>query len=175
EQDTYAITSYQRATWAQEEGRFEDEIIEMKVTDRKGNVDKVHRDEEPDRANMDKIPHLSPVFDSEGTVTAANASIINDGAAALLLMSREKADEQGIQPLARILSQSSAAKEPEWFTTAPSEAIPLALERAGLQKEQVDLFEINEAFAVVSLDNKDLMKLDHEKVNIHGRTVNIVH
>src|SRR5699024_6415849 len=151
EQDAYAISSYQRAARAHEEGRFEDEIIEMKVTDRKGNVDKVRRDEEPGRANMDKIPRLSPVFDSEGTVTAANASSINDGAAALLLMSQEKADELDLQPLARILSQSSAAKEPEWFTTAPSEAIPLALERAGLQKEQVDLFEINEAFAVVSL------------------------
>jgi len=175
EQDAYAISSYQRAARAHEEGRFEDEIIEMKVTDRKGNVDKVRRDEEPGRANMDKIPRLSPVFDSEGTVTAANASSINDGAAALLLMSQEKADELDLQPLARILSQSSAAKEPEWFTTAPSEAIPLALERAGLQKEQVDLFEINEAFAVVSLANNDLMKLDPEKVNIHGGAVSIGH
>ncbi|SHF63827.1 acetyl-CoA C-acetyltransferase [Fodinibius roseus] len=175
EQDEFAITSYKRAIRAHKEGRFTDEIIEMKVTDRKGNVSKVRMDEELDRVNFDKIPQLRPVFDSEGTVTPANASSINDGAAAVLLMSEEKAEEMGIAPLARILSQASTAKDPEWFTTAPSDAMPKALKRAGLQKEEMDLFEINEAFSVVSLANNKIMELNPEKVNIHGGAVSIGH
>ncbi|WP_372635883.1 acetyl-CoA C-acyltransferase [Fodinibius sp.] len=175
EQDEFAITSYKRAIRAHEEGRLQNEIIEMKVTDRKGNIQKVRMDEELDRVDFDKIPQLQPVFDKEGTVTPANASSINDGAAAVLLMSEDKAEELGITPLARILSQASSAKAPEWFTTAPSDAMPKALERAGVQKEEVDLFEINEAFSVVSLANNKIMELDPEKVNIHGGAVSIGH
>lgn len=175
EQDEFAITSYKRAIKAHEEGRFDDEIIEMKVSDRKGKVQKVRLDEELDRVNFDKIPQLQPVFDKEGTVTPANASSINDGAAAVLLMSEEKAEELGIKPMARILSQASAAKKPEWFTTAPSDAMPKALKRAGLDKDDVDLFEINEAFSVVLLANNRIMELDPEKVNIHGGAVSMGH
>lgn len=175
EQDEFAVTSYKRAIKAHEEGRFDDEIIEMKVTDRKGSVQKVRMDEELDRVNFDKIPQLQPVFDKEGTVTPANASSINDGAAAVLLMSKEKAEELDLKPMARILSQASAAKKPEWFTTAPSDAVPKALKRAGLDKEDVDLFEINEAFSVVSLANNRIMELDPEKVNIHGGAVSMGH
>lgn len=175
EQDAFAVMSYKRAIKAHEEGHFKDEIIEMKVTDRKGKVTKVRMDEELERVNFDKIPQLRPVFDKKGTVTPANASSINDGAAAVLLMSEKKAEEVGIAPMARILSQASAAKKPEWFTTAPSDAMPKALERAGLQKEEVDLFEINEAFSVVPLANNKIMELNPEKVNIHGGAVSIGH
>jgi acetyl-CoA C-acetyltransferase len=175
EQDAFAATSYKRAIKAHEEGHFDDEVIEMKVKDRKGEVTKVRIDEELKRVNFDKIPKLRPVFDKEGTVTPANASGINDGAAALLLMSEEKAKELGVAPLARILSQASAAKQPEWFTTAPSDAMPKALKRAQLEKEKIDLFEINEAFSVVSLANNKIMELDPEKVNIRGGAVSIGH
>ncbi len=175
DQDDYAITSYKRAIKAHEEGHFNDEIITMKVEGRKGDVTEVTMDEELKRVNYDKIPGLKPVFDREGTVTAANASSINDGAAALLLMSEEKAEELGLQPMARVLSQGSAAKAPEWFTTAPADAIPIALKRAGKKKEDMDLFEINEAFSVVSLANNQILELDPGKVNIHGGAVSIGH
>lgn len=175
EQDKFAVTSYKRAIEAHEKGHFDDEIIEIKVTDRKGNVSKVKMDEELNRVNFDKISSLSPVFEKEGTVTPANASSVNDGAAALLLMSEEKAKELKVEPLARILSQASAAKQPEWFTTAPSDAIPKALKRANLGKVDMDLFEINEAFSVVSLANNKIMKLNAEKVNIRGGAVSIGH
>ena len=148
---------------------------ECKITDRRGNVTIVNEDEEIGRVNFDKIPSLRPVFDKAGTVTAANASSINDGAAALLIMSAEKATELGLKPLAKILSSSSAAKEPEWFTTAPSDAIPIALKKAGISIKDVDLFEINEAFSVVSIANNQILKLNHEKVNIHGGAVSIGH
>lgn len=175
QQDEFAIESYKRAIKAHEEGHFDDEVIEMKVKDRKGNVTKVKMDEELKRVNYDKIPKLRPVFDKEGTVTAANASSINDGAAAVLLMSEEKAKELGLKPLARIMSQASAAKQPEWFTTAPADAMPKALKRAKLDKSEVDLFEINEAFSVVTLVNNEILELDPEKVNIHGGAVSIGH
>ena len=175
EQDEFAINSYKRAIKAHEEGYFDDEVIEMKVKDRKGNVTKVKMDEELKRINYDKIPKLSPVFDKDGTVTPANASSINDGAAAVLMMSEEKAEELGLTPIARIASQASAAKQPEWFTTAPAEAMPKALKRADLSKDDVDLFEVNEAFSVVSLANNQIMELDPEKVNIHGGAVSIGH
>lgn len=175
QQDEFAISSYKRAIQAHEEGAFADEIIEMKVSDRKGDVTKVKMDQELERVNFDKISDLRPVFDKEGTVTAANASSINDGAAALLLMSESKAKEMGLNPLARILSQASAAKQPEWFTTAPSDAIPKALKRVKLDKNDIDLFEINEAFSVVSLANNKIMELNPEKVNIHGGAVSIGH
>lgn len=175
QQDEYAITSYKRAIKAHEEGYFDDEVIEMKVKDRKGNTSKVKMDEELKRIDYDKVPKLNPVFDKEGTVTPANASSINDGAAAVLLMSEEKAEELGLTPLARVVSQASAAKKPEWFTTAPADAIPKALNRAELDKNDVDLFEINEAFSVVSLINNQILELDPEKVNIHGGAVSIGH
>src|SRR6056297_2186241 len=175
QQDEFAISSYKRAISAHENGYFDDEIITVKVSDRKGNVTEVEMDEELKKVNYDKIPNLNPVFDREGTVTAANASSINDGAAAVLVMSEEKAKELGLKPLARIVSQASAAKSPEWFTTAPSDAIPKALKREGMDKNEMDLFEINEAFSVVSLANNQIMELDPEKVNIHGGAVSIGH
>lgn len=175
QQDEFAITSYKRAIEAHEKGYFDDEIITVKVKDRKGNVTEVKMDEELRKVNYDKIPQLKPVFDREGTVTAANASSINDGAAAVLVMSEEKAKDLGLKPLAKIVSQASAAKAPEWFTTAPSDAIPKALKRAGMDKTDIDLFEINEAFSVVSLANNQIMELDPEKVNIHGGAVSIGH
>lgn len=175
QQDEFAVKSYKRAIEAHEKGYFNDEVITVKVKDRKGNVSEVEMDEELKRVNFDKIPNLRPVFDKEGTVTAANASSINDGAAAVLVMSEEKAEELGLEPLARIVSQASAAKAPEWFTTAPADAMPKAIERAGLKKKDIDLFEINEAFSVVSLANNQIMELDPEKVNIHGGAVSIGH
>lgn len=175
EQDAFAISSYKRAIAAHENGFFKDELIPIKVKDRRGNVEMVETDEELGKVNFDKIPGLRPVFDREGTVTAANASSINDGAAALLVMSAEKADRLHLDPMARIVSQSSAAKAPEWFTTAPADAIPLALKRAGLDLREMDLFEINEAFSVVSLVNNRLLELDPEKVNIHGGAVSVGH
>jgi len=175
EQDEYAINSYKRAIEATEKGYFKDEIIKMKVKDRKGNVTEVEKDEELDKVRFEKIPQLRPVFDKEGTVTAANASSINDGAAALLVMSAEKAKEMGLKPLAKILSSASAAKAPEWFTTAPADAIPIALKKAGLTKNEIDLFEINEAFSVVALANNQILELDPDKVNIHGGAVSIGH
>lgn len=175
QQDEFAIESYKRAINAHEKGYFNDEIVEMKVKGRKGDVTKVTMDEELERVNFDKIPHLKPVFDKEGTITAANASSINDGAAAVLLMSEKKAKELGLRPIAKIKSHASAAKAPEWFTTAPSDAIPIALKRAGIEKNNVDLFEINEAFSVVSLANNQILELDPEKVNIHGGAVSLGH
>lgn len=174
-QDDFAIESYKRAQKAIDEGWFEDEIVPMKVKDRKGTVTKVDTDEEPGRVNFDKIPDLRPVFDSEGTITAANASTINDGAAALLVMSAEKAQELGLEPVARIRSQASAAKKPEWFTTAPADAMPLAMKRAGVEKDDIDLFEINEAFSVVTLINNQKLELNPAKVNIHGGAVSLGH
>ncbi|MGD8426441.1 MAG: acetyl-CoA C-acyltransferase [Balneolaceae bacterium] len=175
QQDEFAITSYKRAIKAHEEGYFDDELIEIKIKDRKGNVTKVKMDEELKRVNYDKIPGLRPVFDKEGTVTAANASSINDGAAAVLLMSEERANDLGLTPLAKIVGQASAAKQPEWFTTAPADAMPKALNKAGLDKKDIDLFEINEAFSVVALANNQIMELDPEKVNIHGGAVSVGH
>lgn len=175
EQDEYATLSYKRAIDAYENGDFESEIIKINVKDRKGNVTEITKDEELDRVNFDKIPALRPVFEKEGTVTAANASSINDGAAAVLLMSEDKAIELELTPIARIVSHASAAKEPEWFTTAPSDAIPIALNKAGITKDDVDLFEINEAFSVVALANNQILELDPEKVNIHGGAVSLGH
>jgi len=175
QQDEFAITSYKRAIEAHEKGYFKDEIIKMKVHGRKGEVTEVEIDEELKKVNFEKIPQLRPVFDKEGTVTAANASSINDGAAALLLMSEEKANDLGLSPIAKIRSHGSAAKAPEWFTTAPADAIPVALKRAGVSKSDIDLWEINEAFSVVSLANNDILELNPEKVNINGGAVSIGH
>ena len=175
EQDEFAQTSYQRAIQASDEGLLKDEIIPMKFKDRKGTTQKVDRDEELNRVDYSKFGKLKPVFEPSGTVTAANASSINDGAAGVIVMSRSKADDLGLVPQARIISQASAAKRPEWFTTAPAEAIPKALANAGLSKDDIDLFEINEAFSVVSIINNRLMELDPEKVNIYGGAVSIGH
>lgn len=174
-QDEFAATSYKRAQKAADEGWFEDEIIPINVKGRKGEVTKITEDEEIRRVKFDKLPSLRPVFDKQGSVTAANASSINDGAAALLLMSEDKAEALGLTPLARITGQASAAKEPEWFTTAPADAIPIALKQAGYETDDVDLFEINEAFSVVSVANNRLLGLDPEKVDIHGGAVSMGH
>lgn len=174
-QDEFAVTSYKRAIEAHEKGYFDDEIIPVKVKDRKGNVSKATMDEELDRVKFDKIPTLRPVFDKEGTVTAANASTINDGAAAVLVMSEEKAEELDVEPLAKIVSQASAAKVPEEFTTAPAEAMSNAMNTADLDFDQIDLFEINEAFSVVSLANNQILDLNPEQVNIRGGAVSIGH
>ncbi|MCY1519840.1 Acetyl-CoA acetyltransferase [compost metagenome] len=174
-QDQYAIQSYKRAQEAQTAGKFNDEIAPVAVKDRKGEISYITSDEEPNAVKFDKIPALKPVFKKDGTVTAANASTLNDGAAALVLMSAGKAAELGIKPLAKILSYADAQQAPEWFTTAPSKAIPLALDRAGLSPADVDFFEINEAFSVVSLANNQQLGLDENKVNINGGAVAIGH
>ncbi len=175
QQDKFAVSSYKRAIEAHEKGYFDDEIIPVKVKGRKGDVTEVTMDEELDRVNFDKISSLRPVFEKEGTVTAANASSINDGAAAVLVMSEKKANELGLKPMAKIVSHASAAKAPEEFTTAPAEAMPKAIKAAGLNQNEIDLFEINEAFSVVSLVNNEILELDPEKVNIRGGAVSIGH
>jgi acetyl-CoA C-acetyltransferase len=175
EQDAFAIESYNRAQKAQAEGKFKNEITPVELKDKKGDVTLFADDEEPKAVKFDKIPSLKPVFKKDGTVTAANASTLNDGAAALVLMSREKADELGIKPLARIVSYADAQQAPEWFTTAPSKAIPLALHKAGLSSNQIDFFEINEAFSVVAIANNQLLKLDPAKVNVNGGAVSLGH
>jgi acetyl-CoA C-acetyltransferase len=175
EQDAYATESYNRAQKAQKEGKFIDEITPVELKDKKGDIALFAQDEEPQTVKFEKIPTLKPVFKKDGTVTAANASTLNDGAAALVLMSREKADELGIKPLARIIAHADAQQAPEWFTTAPSKAIPLALHRAGLSADQIDFFEINEAFSVVSIANNQLLKLDPAKVNVNGGAVALGH
>jgi acetyl-CoA C-acetyltransferase len=175
EQDTFAIQSYTRAQEAQKSGKFEQEIIPVELKDKKGESVWINSDEEPKSVNFDKIPTLKPVFKKEGTVTAANASTLNDGAAALVLMSSNKAKELGLKPLAKILAYADAQQAPEWFTTSPSKAIPLALKRAGLKSKDVDYFEINEAFSVVALANNKEMKLDNDKVNVNGGAVALGH
>jgi len=175
EQDRFAVSSYKRTQAAQESGKFTGEIIPVEVVDRKGNVTTIDKDEEAYAVNFDKIPGLKPVFKKEGTVTAANASTLNDGAAALVLMSADKAAELGIKPLARILGYADAQQAPEWFTTAPSKAIPLALQRAGKDLRDVDFFEINEAFSVVSLANNKELGLSESQVNVNGGAVAMGH
>ncbi|MDN3580936.1 acetyl-CoA C-acyltransferase [Mucilaginibacter flavus] len=175
EQDAFAIESYNRSQKAQADGKFKDEITPIELKDKKGDITLFADDEEPQAVKFEKIPSLKPVFKKDGTVTAANASTLNDGAAALVLMSREKADELGIKPLARIVSYADAQQAPEWFTTAPSKAIPLALHRAGLSADQIDYFEINEAFSVVAIANNQLLKLAPTKVNVNGGAVSLGH
>jgi acetyl-CoA C-acetyltransferase len=174
-QDAFAISSYKRAQAAQTDGKFDSEIVGIEVTDRKGNITLIDKDDEPFAVKFDKLPGLKPVFKKDGTVTAANASTLNDGAAALVLMSAEKAKEMGIEPIARILSYADAQQAPEWFTTAPSKAIPLALERAGKSVADIDFFEINEAFSVVSLANNRELGLSEDKVNVNGGAVALGH
>ncbi len=174
-QDNFAIESYKRAQAAQAAGKFNEEIVAVEIKDRKGEITLFSTDEEPAAVKFDKIPGLRPVFKKDGTVTAANASTLNDGAAALVLMSADKAKELGIKPLAKVLAYADAQQAPEWFTTAPSKAIPLALDRAGLTTADVDFFEINEAFAVVSLANNQELNLKESQVNVNGGAVAIGH
>jgi acetyl-CoA C-acetyltransferase len=175
DQDAYAIESYNRAIYAQNNGKFVSEITPVQLKDKKGTVTLFSDDEEPATVRFDKIPSLKPVFKQDGTVTAANASTLNDGAAAVILMSKEKADAMGIKPLARIVSYADAQQAPEWFTTAPAKAIPLALHRAGLTGDDMDYYEINEAFSVVAIANNNQLKLDPAKVNVNGGAVSLGH
>ena len=175
EQDAFAIESYRRSAAAWDAGAFDDEVAPVAVPQRKGDPVMVSEDEEFRNVKIDKIPQLRPVFEKDGTVTAANASTLNDGASALVLMAEEVAQARGIQPLARILANADAAHAPERFTTAPAKAVPMALERAGLRMDQMELIELNEAFAVVGLANMKLMGLDAEKVNVNGGAVSLGH
>jgi len=174
-QDEFAITSYKRAQTAQAEGVFDSEIVPVKIPQRKGDSLFISEDEEPGKARFDKIPTLRPAFEKDGAITAANASKLNDGAAAVLIMSAEKANELGLSPIARIIAQASAAHEPEWFTTAPGKAIGKVLEKANLSANDIDLWEINEAFSVVTMAAIDDFKIDPAKVNIYGGAVAIGH
>lgn len=175
EQDNFAIQSYERSAKAWEDGKFDNEIVPVAVQQRKGDPIIVSKDEEYTNVKLDKIPSLNAVFTKDGTVTAANASTINDGAAALVLMSEEKALSLGLKPLAYIKSYADAAQEPKWFTTTPSKAIPKALEKAGLTLNDVDYFEFNEAFAVVGIVNAKILELDNSKVNVNGGAVSLGH
>ncbi|PBQ31941.1 acetyl-CoA C-acyltransferase [Sphingobacteriaceae bacterium] len=174
EQDAFAIESYKRSAAAWSAGKFKEEVIPVTVKTKKGDVEFVE-DEEYKNVNFEKIPALKPVFQKDGTVTAANASTMNDGAAALVLMSKEKADALGLKPLAKIIGYADAEQAPEWFTTSPSLAVPKAVERAGLKMTDIDYFELNEAFSVVGLANIKLMNLDAAKVNVNGGAVSIGH
>ena len=175
QQDAFAIESYNRSASAWENGKFKDEVVPVSVPQRRGDDLIVSEDEEYKNVKMDKIPNLRPVFDKDGTVTAANASTLNDGAAALLLMSAEKAKELGLKPLAKIRSYADAAHQPEWFTTAPAKALPIALDKANLSTSDVDYFELNEAFSVVGLANIEKLGLDAAKVNVNGGAVSLGH
>jgi len=175
DQDNFAIESYKRSAKAWEEGRFDDEVVPVAVPQRKGDPVIISEDEEFKNVRMEKIPNLRPVFSKDGTVTAANASTLNDGAAAVILMSKEKVEELGITPIAKILSYADAAHAPEWFTTAPSKAIPKALAKAGLENDDIDFWELNEAFSVVALANMKELHLDPEKVDVHGGAVSLGH
>jgi len=175
EQDDYAIQSYQRSAAAWESGKFDNEIVPVEVPQRRGEPLVVSKDEEYTNVFLDKIPSLRPAFSKDGTVTAANASTINDGAGAVVLMSREKADELGLKPLATIKGYADAAHEPEWFTVAPSKALPKALDKAGISIKDVDYFELNEAFAVVGLANMKLLGLSDTNVNVNGGAVSLGH
>lgn len=174
-QDAYAITSYKRAAAAWEAGKFDKELAPVEIPVKGKDPILVREDEDFRKVSFDKIPGLRPVFDKNGTVTAANASNLNDGASAVILMSKEKAEALGIKPLARILGYADAQQAPEWFTTAPAKAIPLAMARAGVKPEQVDFYEINEAFSVVCIANNQLLNLNPEKVNVYGGGVSIGH
>jgi len=175
EQDQFAIASYQRSQAAVSEGKFENEIVPVAIPQKKGDAVLFAKDEEPFNVKFDKIPELKGAFVKDGTVTAANASTMNDGAAALVLMSKEKAEELGLKPIAKILSYADAEQAPEWFTTTPAIAVPKAVAKAGLKMEDISYWELNEAFAVVGIENSRRMKLDPAKVNVNGGAVSIGH
>jgi acetyl-CoA C-acetyltransferase len=175
DQDQYAIESYKRSQAAYEKGAFADEIVPVEVPQRGKDPLLVKEDEEYRKVDYSKVPSLKPAFQKDGTVTAANASKLNDGASCVVLMSKEKAEELGIKPLAKILAFADAQKAPEWFTTAPAKALPKAVAKAGLSLDQIDYFEINEAFSVVAIANNQEMKLDSAKVNVNGGAVSLGH
>ena len=175
DQDNFAITSYQRASAAWTNGKFNDEIVAVSVPQRKGDPIVIKEDEEYKNVFLDKIPGLRPAFDKDGTITAANASTINDGASALILASKEAVDKYGLKPLAKIVSFADAAQAPEWFTTAPSLAIPKALEKANLKISDVDFWELNQAFSVVGIANTKILGLDPSKVDVNGGAVALGH
>ena len=175
DQDTFAIESYTRSANAWKEGKFANEIVPVEIPQRKGDPILFSEDEEYKNVFLDKIPSLRPAFSKDGTVTAANASTINDGGAALILMSAEKAKELNIKPLAKIRSYADAAHEPKWFTTAPAKALPKALAKANITIEDIDYFELNEAFSVVGLANMKILRLSKEKVNVNGGAVSLGH
>lgn len=175
DQDAFAIQSYNRSAAAWDAGKYIDEVVPVEVPQRRGEPAIISKDEEYTNVKMDKIPALRPAFTKDGTVTAANASTINDGAAALVLMSKDKADELGLKPLATIKSYADAAQEPKWFTTAPAKALPKALNKAGISIEAVDYFEFNEAFSVVGLANMKILGLDDHNVNVNGGAVALGH
>lgn len=174
-QDNFALESYKRSAAAWEAGKFDQEVVPVMIPQRKGDPVAFDRDEEYTKVNVDKVPQLTPVFKKDGTITAANASTLNDGAAALVLMSAEKAAELGLKPVAKIIGYADAAQEPEWFTTAPAKALPKAMAKADKTLDQVDYFEFNEAFSVVGLANTDILGLDASKVNVNGGAVSLGH
>ena len=175
EQDKFAVESYKKSANSWLNDLFSDEIISVSIPQRKGDDLIISEDEEYKKVILEKIPKLRPVFKKEGTITAANASTLNDGASALILMCKEKAQELNLKPLAKIKSYSDAAQEPEWFTTAPAKALPIALKKASLKINDIDLFELNEAFSVVGLANIEKLKIDSQKVNINGGAVSLGH
>lgn len=175
DQDNFAITSYTRAAEAWKAGRFNNEIVPVAVPQRKGDPIMVSEDEEYKNVFLDKIPGLKPAFDKEGTITAANASTLNDGASALILASKEAVEKYGLKPIAKIVSFADAAQAPEWFTTAPSLAVPKALDKAGLKTSDVDYWELNQAFSVVGLANMKILGLDPSKVDVNGGAVALGH
>lgn len=175
DQDAYAIQSYTRSAAAWEAGKFDNEVVPVEVPQRRGDAIVVSKDEEFTNVKMEKIPALRPAFTKDGTVTAANASTINDGAGAMVLMSKEKADALGLKPLATIKGYADAAQEPKWFTTAPAKALPKALDKAGIAIDDVDFFEFNEAFSVVGLANIKLLGLNDSNVNVNGGAVSLGH
>jgi acetyl-CoA C-acetyltransferase len=175
EQDNFAVNSYKQTAESWDSGKFTEEVVPVPIPQRKGDPIMMTEDEEYKNVSFDKIPKLRPVFDKEGTVTAANASTINDGAACIILASEKKVKELGLKPMAEVLSFADAAHQPELFTTAPSVALPIALERAGCSIDEVDAFELNEAFSVVGLVNNKLLNLDPSKVNINGGAVSMGH
>ena len=175
DQDAFAIESYKRSQAAVNGGKFENEIVPVEIPQRKGDPVMFAKDEEPFNVKFDKIPELKGAFVKDGTVTAANASTMNDGAAALVLMSADKAKELGLKPIAKIVSYADAEQAPEWFTTTPSIAVPKAVEKAGLKMEDISYWELNEAFSVVGIENSKRMKLDPAKVNVNGGAVSIGH
>ena len=174
-QDEHAIESYKRSQAATEAGRFKDEIVPVTIPQRRGDDIVMDKDEEPYNVKFEKIPNLRPVFEKEGTITAANASTMNDGASVLVLVSKEKMEELGLKPIAKIVSFADAEQAPEWFTTAPSLAMPKAVEKAGIKMDDIDYIELNEAFSVVSLANMDKLGLDASKVNVNGGAVSLGH
>ncbi len=175
DQDNFAITSYQRATEAWDSGKFNEEVVPISIPQRKGDPKIIAKDEEYTNVFLDKIPSLRPAFDKEGTITAANASTINDGASVLILASKEAVEKYGLKPIAKIVSYADAAQAPEWFTTAPSLAVPKALEKAGLSTNDIDYWELNQAFSVVGIANTKILGLQPEKVDVNGGAVALGH